>query len=303
MAKKKKKVKAGIVKRKQEKKHKLFKQKKAGQDIGKKLSMQKVQQAISKLALFVFEPEIEKITVSKEKISTIYQKKKEMPLQVMEFVDEQVYQSFLQALQDLLERKGNVDKLSYLGLQSALQFMQEDKYKQHMNQLVVGKYYCLLSQYGLITAKITPENILQVVGDYEKEYGKKLSHYQPPSIISPTSAPEITKELTPIEDIHNKVKERISRVAKQGELDLILEDIEIFFVDFLTEKRITEPEKITPLLLKSFVRYVKQNLNPTNEDLKNVTISLEYLQKALYYCKIFDDVSLEKASKIAVLEK
>lgn len=297
MAKKKKKVKAGILKRKQEKKHKLQKQKK-GQPVGNNLSMQKVQQAISKLALFVFEPEIQAITISKERVQAIYQKNEEMPLQIMEFVDEHVYQDFLQGIGKLLERiEGH--KLNVLTLQSVLQFMQDDKYKQHMNQLVVAKYYCLLSEYQLLEQKITPENILQVVGAYEHEYGNKLSHYKTKTFVDFAQEEKKTKEQTPskelpkkaqkqtpIQELHEKIKEQISTSATDEKLDLILEDIEMFFVDFLREKKIVDPEKITPALLKSFIRYVKQNLNPTSEDLENITISLDYLQKALHHCKI-----------------
>jgi hypothetical protein len=305
MAKKKKKVKAGLLRRKQEKKQKQQKQKRNQQPVSQKISMQKMQQSLGKLCLLVFEPEFSKISAKKERIQAIFEKKAEMPLQVMEFVDEFVYKDFLQAIQDVLEKTPASDKLKTLSLQSVLQFMRDEKDKQHMNQLVVAKYYQLLSDYELISEKVTPQNVLQVVADYEKEYSAKLPHYQPqasPQVAGEEQSSE-EKVASPMESLHQKVKTRVITVAPKDQLDLIIEDLEMFFTDFLQEKAVSEPEQITSLTLKKFVSYVKQNLNPTPEDLENIATSLEYLRGALHYLKIFDEEMLTKASKISVVEK
>ena len=67
---------------------------------------------------------------------------------------------------------------------------------------------------------------------------------------------------------------------------------------FLSDKEINEIEKITPLLLKKFVRYVNQTLNPSEEDLKNIAVSLKYFTETLYNLKIFDKNMLTKSKEI-----
>ena len=297
MAKKKKQIKAGILKRKQEKKSK----KKKIQKSPKKLTTQKLQQVLERLGLYIFEPEIEKITVPKERIQQIYEKNEEIPLQVMEFVDDDVYQELCNALLLILERTSNSDKLQQVCLKSTLEFMQTERYKQQMNQLVVAKYYHLLSQYQLISIQVTRDNVLQILSDYEKEFSSKLPYYQPK--IFSSSKEESTFNLkqkidTPIKKLYQDIKKEISIHAPPEKLDLILEDLEVFFEDFLPDKQINDIEKITPLLLKRFVRYVNQTLNPSEEDLKNITISLKYFREALYNLKIFDANMLNKAKEV-----
>ena len=179
MAKKKKKIKAGILKRKQEKKNK----KRRVQRSPKKLATQQLQQVLERIGLYIFEPEIEKITVSKERIQKIYEKGEEMPLQVMEFTNDKVFQELCNGLSLILERTPEQDRLQQVCLKSTLEFMQTEKHKQQMNQVVVAKYYYLLSQHKLISTQITPDNILQILSDYEKEFSSKLPHYQPKNFI------------------------------------------------------------------------------------------------------------------------
>ena len=307
MGKKKKKVKAGILKRKQEKKNKLHQRKTTNQQPSNKPSLKKIQNALSQISLLIFQPELAAISVAKEKIRAIYEKGEEMPLQVLEFIDDKVYQQFLEAITRLAEQIPQDDQLKKLALQSILSFMQKERNQQCLNQLVVAKYYQLLSKYQLIPEKITEENILQKIQEYEQKYKAHLSRYAANSNAASPKQEAIKKsepkQQTLIDKLHLQVKEEISKIAKTEKLDLVWEDLEIFFVDFLKEKEIFETKKITPMLLKKFVGYVKQKLNPTTEDLENIAISLEYIRKALYNLKIFDAAMLQETSKINVVEK
>lgn len=304
MTKKKKKTKLGILKRKAVKKSKKQLKRKVLSAPKKKLSMKKVRKSLGEIALLIFQPEIEEIKISKEKIEKIYQKGEPIPLQVKEFIDEEIYQKFITAIQSMLE-KISVEKqqLEAVTLQSTLHFMEQEKEKQYMNQLVVAKYYQLLSNYKLIEIEVSKENVLDLIQNYENEFASEFSKYEQQEAPFKEQAEQpIKKEVSELEKLYQQIKENLSSFVIKEKIELVLEDAETFFLDFLKQKNIEQKEKITPSLFQRFLLYAKQNLNPTEEDLENIIQSIHFLGEALYNLKVFDNSQLKQTKSIGLKE-
>ncbi len=298
MAKKKKKVKAGILKRKtakqnRKKQHLQKKTPKVGKPTEKK-----VQQFLSKVAVYAFTPEIQAITIEEEKLKSLFSQGKDIPDQILEWVDKKVSQQFIEAIQKLQKKLSANQQTEYAGFQYLIHFMQEEKVHPFYNHLIVARYYQFLSQYKLIEKEIGKENIYQVLEEYEAEFHAKFNQYseiETPAKEAPESVDfeDLTKEpLSEIAELKNQIQEEIKNLAPEN-IDLVLEDTDIFFDDFCEQKKIESKEKIQPQTFKRFIRYAQQNLNPTEEDIVNMQKSLIQIAYALQNLKIFDTEQVE----------
>ena len=114
--KKKKKVKAGILKRKTAKQNRKKQQQKQTPK-GAKLTEKKVQQFLGKIAVYVFTPEIQAITVKVEKLKNLFSQGKNIPDQILEWVDEKTQQQFIEAFQKIQKNLRENQKTEYAGFQ------------------------------------------------------------------------------------------------------------------------------------------------------------------------------------------
>ena len=160
--KKKKKVKAGILKRKTAKQNRKKQQQKKAPKIAKPTE-KRMQQFLSKVAVYVFTPEIQAITIEKEKLQTLFSQGKDIPDQILEWVDEKTKQEFIEAIQKLQKQLRENQKTEYAGFQYLIHFMQEEKGYPFYNHIIVARYYQLLFQYKLIEKEINKENIYEVL--------------------------------------------------------------------------------------------------------------------------------------------
>ena len=290
--KKKKKIKAGILKRKTVKQNRKKQQQQKKTPKTAKPTEKKLQLFLGKVAVYVFTPEIQAITIEEKKLNALFSQGKDIPDQILEWVDEKTKQEFIEAVQKIQKRLPANQKTEYAGFQYLIHFMQEEKGYPFYNHLIVVRYYQLLFQYNLIKKEINKENIYQVLEEYETEFSGKFSQYGAPTEEAPESVDfeELTNTKEPLSEIaelKKQVQEEIKNLAPEN-IDLVLEDTDIFFDDFCEQKKYTSKEKIQPQIFKKFIYYAKQNLNPTTEDIANMQKSLAQIACALQNLKIFD---------------
>ena len=310
---KKKKIKAGILKRRESKKNRKQLQKKQNFQNKPKSnpSLKKVRHALSKIALYIFTPEIEAIKESKETIAAIYNKNIELPQQILEFATPIITEKFIEAIQKLLEKIDQTkNPTDFLALQSILHFMTEENGDPFLNQLIVAKYYQLLAEFGFSEMAVTKDNVLEIIQTYEMQFSGKFQEYSQQPLdenIDPTQSAtddiedveysEVSSSDSEIAKLHEQVIKEIHTI-KPDNLELVLEDIQLFFEDFCSQKNITEKSKIQPNIFKRFFNYVNQNLNPTPEDLINIKKSISHLAQALQNLNFFDTSQVTEILKL-----
>lgn len=309
---KKKKLKQGILKRKASKKtRRLVKKKQLSIKQPKtKFSLKKVKQALGKIALYIFTPEFASITVDKEKIQKIHDNNQELPEQILEFADENITQQTVEALKKISEKVNQeTQKTEFVSLQSLLHFMTEEKGPAFANQLLVAKYYQLLGDYGISDFIVTKENVLELVENYEQQFASKFENYgqnlqeQQKIVDEETSSPlliEETKAETAIIHLHKQIIAEITKIEPPN-LELVLEDTQMFFEDYCEEKKIEKVEKINPTTFKLFLNYAQQNLNPTAEDLLNIQKTINFIVLALQNLNLFNKNQVTETQKFLEL--
>ena len=299
--KKKKKIKAGILKRKTVKQNrkKQLQQKKTPKTA--KPTEKRLQQFLGRVAVYVFTPEIQAITTEEKKLKAIFSQGKNIPDQILEWVDEKIKQEFIEAIQKIQKKLLANQKTEYAGFQYLIHFMQGEKGYPFYNHLIIARYYQLLFQYKLIEKEINKENIYQVLEEYETEFDSQFNQYGSPTEEAPESVDfeELTNKKEPLSEIAElkiQVREEIKNLAPEN-IDLVLEDADIFFDDFCEQKKIVSKEKIQPQIFKRFIHYAQQNLNPTAEDIANMQKSLIQIACALQNLKIFDKQQVDFVKK------
>ena len=279
------------MKRKTAKQNRKKQQQKKAPKIAKPTE-KRMQQFLSKVAVYVFTPEIQAITIEKEKLQTLFSQGKDIPDQILEWVDEKTKQEFIEAIQKLQKQLRENQKTEYAGFQYLIHFMQEEKGYPFYNHIIVARYYQLLFQYKLIEKEINKENIYEVLKEYEAEFDAKFNQYSRETEEEPESVDfeELTgvkESLSEIAELKKQVQKEINVINPEN-IDLVLEDTDIFFDDFCEQKNYTDREKIQPQIFKRFIHYAQQNLNPTPEDIANMQKSLIQIACALQNLKIFD---------------
>ena len=153
----------------------------------------------------------------------------------------------------------------------------------------------------MIEKEINKENIYQVLEEYETEFDSQFNQYGSPTEEAPETVDfeELTNKKEPLSEIAElkiQVREEIKNLAPEN-IDLVLEDADIFFDDFCEQKKIVSKEKIQPQIFKRFIHYAQQNLNPTAEDIANMQKSLIQIACALQNLKIFDKQQVDFVKK------
>ena len=247
---------------------------------------------LGKIAVYVFTPEIQAITVKVEKLKNLFSQGKNIPDQILEWVDEKTQQQFIEAFQKIQKNLRENQKTEYAGFQYLIHIMQEKKISPFYNHLIVARYYQLLSQYKLIEKEINKENIYQVLEEYEAEFDAEFNQHSTSAAEEPESVdfeelPETKEPLSEMSELKNQIQKEIKLLVPEN-IDLVLEDTDIFFDDFCKQKKYTSKENIQPQIFKRFIHYAQQNLNPTAEDIVNMQKSLIQIARALQNLKIFD---------------
>ena len=151
--KKKKKIKAGILKRKTVKQNrkKQLQQKKTPKTA--KPTEKRLQQFLGRVAVYVFTPEIQAITTEEKKLKAIFSQGKNIPDQILEWVDEKIKQEFIEAIQKIQKKLLANQKTEYAGFQffflcsDSLNFRCKN-INSHPTQELLQPLFCRLGSFG-----------------------------------------------------------------------------------------------------------------------------------------------------------
>lgn len=318
MAKQKKQKKAGLAKRKLQKKQKKTAQKR--KEIGqrrpapKQMSMSKVKKNLKNLPLLIFEPELRELAFTAEDIKAVAADHEKVPDQIAALSTPE-YQGKLKV--KLGEMKGRFEKENdankMMMVNAMLYFMEQELAPAFMNQIIVGLFLETSIKMETPDVDVTLDLLNQKIKDYDKTWEPYLEEKleeirQKAESMSDDGIRATNVEDADFEDIEASpfeslisdyatyATEKMSLDAEKVERSQ--EDIEALLNDYCEEKEITDVADLTQRKIKNFVEgWFIRNMNPTKEDVEGM---LDSLSSFYTFAKDTAIVSSDIADKIAV---
>ncbi len=304
MAKQKKQKKAGVLKRKQNKKNKKkhIKKKILAQrkpTAPKPLSMSNVKKNLKNLPSLVFEPELQEIQFTPEQIKQARSDHEKLPDQI-EALSTTEFQDQLKEKLELLKIKfESVGDTNRGMMVNAMQyFMEQENSLPTMNQIIVGMYLVSASKLDAPDTEFTLDQLNLKLKEYDKDWASYLEERVQaltPEILEDaipgvTSDADIAEDeddtyvAPPFEELVEEFNEYLSDELQIGEeeLERSVEDVEVLLTDYCEEKTITVLDDLTPKRVKSFLgAWFIRKMHPTEDDLATMIQSMRTFNQFL----------------------
>ena len=298
MAKQKKQKKAGLAKRKLQKKQKktAVKRKEMGQKrpAPKQMSMSKVRKNLKNLPLLIFESELREMTFTAEEIKAVEADNERAPDQIAALATSEYQEKLkikLVAMKGRSEKESDVNKMMMVN--AMLYFMEQEMAPAFMNQIIVGLYLETKIKMDTPDAEVTLDLLNQKIKDYDKTWEPYLEEkldeirekaesmgqegVRPVDVEDGGDTDFADVDASPFESLISDYAAYATEKMNldEDQVDRSQEDLEALLNDYCEEKEITDVENLTQRKVKNFVEgWFIRNMNPTKEDVEGMLLSL-----------------------------
>lgn len=292
MAKKIKKQKAGMLKRKQNKKSKKALQRRqiASRPSQQPSSEKELQKLLRRIPILAYEPELEAMRLDSDALKAQIDAEEPDPKAIINILNDDFIAGFKTELQTMEERVEH-DVQKNLMVKGMLYALEHDEMPHFVNPLIVAIY--LKTKADLEDVTLIASQILKAVEKYEME-NMELIEALIDEAQAVTAATEAIAAEKAIEEDDEEVGELEAPEAKTLQLDSdvldafqgtlgdlddeakerVGEDIEVFLEDYVT---VSVDQWDTALLDDFLGNWFIENANPVEDDMRSMQTSLERL--------------------------
>lgn len=295
MAKKSKKQKAGMLKRKQQKKTKKALQRR---QVSSRLPQQpnsekELQKLLQRIPILAYEPELDSMRFDQGALATELDAETTDPVIIMKLLNPDFLAEFEKQMK-IMEERVETDMQKNLMVKGMLYALEHDEMPHFVNPLIVAIY--LRTKADLASETLSPGQILKAVEQYEVDHMELIESLIEATKEQEAAAAEVESSEPQLPEVEGEEVEGelVAPEAKVLQLDeettdvffdsldaledeareRVIEDVETFLEDYVS----VPPEQWSTEVLDDFLgNWFVENLNPVVDDLISMQQSLEKL--------------------------
>ena len=270
----------------------------------KNQSIGRLKQNLKFIPHLIFEPEIMAVKPSKTPDEILAHSTSELE-RIEFFYDDALHKDLVEALNSMPGRLTSAgDKVAMMNARAVQYFMSEGKGPAALNHIVIGKYYLHLDPEGK-EHNLTKETSIDFIADFEQKFQAEIAamHLEgdarmQDSIEDDEAELEENKyddSLDFDEPIIKEYSEYLEGKVEEEEAQLFADNAEVFFSDYIKEeKSLASYDQIKPRHFSFFFEhFFPENMNPTDEDKRQMAKALALFAEFLKVKGVFNDDELK----------